>query len=55
MANNENKLILVTGATGHQGGAVLRHLQQRKFPYALSREMLTSRRLGIWWAMARNL
>jgi len=32
MANNENKLILVTGATGHQGGAALRHLQQRKFP-----------------------
>jgi uncharacterized protein YbjT (DUF2867 family) len=32
MANNENRLILVTGATGHQGGAVLHHLQQRKFP-----------------------
>jgi uncharacterized protein YbjT (DUF2867 family) len=32
MANNENRLILVTGATGRQGGAALRHLQQRKFP-----------------------
>ncbi len=32
MANNENRLILVTGATGHQGGAAIRHLQQRKFP-----------------------
>jgi uncharacterized protein YbjT (DUF2867 family) len=27
-----NKTILVTGATGHQGGAVLRHLRQRGFP-----------------------
>ena len=32
MANNENRLILVTGATGHQGGAAVRHLQQKKFP-----------------------
>jgi len=32
MANTQNRLILVTGATGHQGGAALRHLQQRKFP-----------------------
>ena len=28
---NRNKLILVTGATGHQGGAVLRHLRERGF------------------------
>ena len=32
MKNNENRLILVTGSTGHQGGAAVRHLQQRKFP-----------------------
>jgi uncharacterized protein YbjT (DUF2867 family) len=32
MATHEDKLILVTGATGRQGGAALRHLQQRKFP-----------------------
>jgi uncharacterized protein YbjT (DUF2867 family) len=32
MASHENKLILVTGATGRQGGAVLRNLRQRKFP-----------------------
>jgi uncharacterized protein YbjT (DUF2867 family) len=31
MANHANKTILVTGATGHQGGAAFRHLQ-RKFP-----------------------
>jgi uncharacterized protein YbjT (DUF2867 family) len=28
---NRNKLILVTGATGHQGGAALRHLRDRGF------------------------
>jgi uncharacterized protein YbjT (DUF2867 family) len=28
---NKNKLILVTGATGQQGGAVLRHLRERGF------------------------
>jgi uncharacterized protein YbjT (DUF2867 family) len=28
---NKNKSILVTGATGHQGGAVLRHLRERGF------------------------
>lgn len=32
MAKNEGKTILVTGATGHQGGAVLRHLRERNFP-----------------------
>src|SRR5579864_8623927 len=29
---NKNKLVLVTGATGHQGGATLRHLRERGFP-----------------------
>src|SRR6476659_10482860 len=28
---NKNKLILVTGATGRQGGAVLRHVRERSF------------------------
>lgn len=28
---NKSKLILVTGATGHQGGAALRHLRERGF------------------------
>src|SRR5262252_6881239 len=28
---NKSKLILVTGATGHQGGAALRHLIERGF------------------------
>jgi uncharacterized protein YbjT (DUF2867 family) len=28
----KNRLILVTGATGHQGGASLRHLRERGFP-----------------------
>lgn len=32
MAKVTDRLILVTGATGHQGGAVLRHLRQRGFP-----------------------
>src|SRR5437868_2929364 len=36
---NRNKLILVTGATGHQGGAVLRNLAERGFPVrALTRD-----------------
>lgn len=32
MASKTNRLILVTGATGHQGGAVLRRLLERGFP-----------------------
>ena len=34
MANQSNKTILVTGAAGHQGGAVFQHLR-RKFPLRL--------------------
>jgi uncharacterized protein YbjT (DUF2867 family) len=35
----KNKTILVTGATGHQGGAALRHLRERGFPVrALTRD-----------------
>ncbi len=32
MAKKDDRLILVTGATGHQGGAALRHLRERGFP-----------------------
>src|SRR5690349_6049700 len=32
MPDTDNKLIRVTGATGQQGGATLRHLQQHRFP-----------------------
>lgn len=32
MSKNSDKLILVTGATGHQGGAALRHLRDKGFP-----------------------
>src|SRR6266511_2913316 len=32
MPKNSNRLILVTGATGHQGGAVLKHLRKKGFP-----------------------
>jgi uncharacterized protein YbjT (DUF2867 family) len=36
---NSDRLILVTGATGHQGGAVLRHLHKAGFPVrALTRD-----------------
>jgi uncharacterized protein YbjT (DUF2867 family) len=36
---NKNKLILVTGATGQQGGAALRSLRERSFPVrALTRD-----------------
>src|SRR5689334_9682711 len=36
---NKNRLILVTGATGRQGGAVLRHVHERGFSCrALTRE-----------------
>jgi uncharacterized protein YbjT (DUF2867 family) len=31
MPKKNNKTILVTGATGHQGGAVIRHLRERGF------------------------
>lgn len=31
MPKNSNRVILVTGATGHQGGAALRHLRDRGF------------------------
>jgi len=37
--SNKDRLILVTGATGHQGGASLRHLRERGFPVrALTRK-----------------
>jgi uncharacterized protein YbjT (DUF2867 family) len=32
MPNNKGRTILVTGATGKQGGAALRHLRERGFP-----------------------
>jgi uncharacterized protein YbjT (DUF2867 family) len=36
---NKNKVILVTGATGHQGGAVVRHLREKGFTVrALTRD-----------------
>jgi uncharacterized protein YbjT (DUF2867 family) len=39
MATDRKKTILVTGATGHQGGAVLRHLRERGFAVrALTRD-----------------
>jgi uncharacterized protein YbjT (DUF2867 family) len=39
MATNKDRTILVSGATGHQGGAVLRHLRERHFPVrALTRD-----------------
>jgi uncharacterized protein YbjT (DUF2867 family) len=40
MATTTNKTILVNGPTGHQGGAVLRHLREKKFLVrALVRDM----------------
>lgn len=30
--SNKNKIVLVTGATGQQGGAAARHLRERGFP-----------------------
>jgi uncharacterized protein YbjT (DUF2867 family) len=39
MASNNDRTILVSGATGQQGGAVLRHLRERHFPVrALTRD-----------------
>jgi len=39
MPKNANKLILITGATGRQGGAALRHLRERGFSIrALTRD-----------------
>ncbi len=39
MATNKDRTILVSGATGHQGGAVLRHLREKHFPVrALTRD-----------------
>jgi uncharacterized protein YbjT (DUF2867 family) len=42
MATNTKKTILVTGATGHQGGAVYRHLN-RKFPLRVLAQDLENR------------
>jgi uncharacterized protein YbjT (DUF2867 family) len=37
--SNKNKIVLVTGATGHQGGAAVQHLRERGFPVrALTRD-----------------
>src|SRR5581483_5506972 len=39
MSRDAGRLILVTGASGHQGGAALRHLHERGFPIrALTRD-----------------
>lgn len=39
MRKHSDKTILVTGATGHQGGAAVRHLRERGFPVrALTRD-----------------
>jgi uncharacterized protein YbjT (DUF2867 family) len=39
MAKNNDKIILVTGATGQQGGAAMRHLREKGFPIrALTRD-----------------
>ncbi len=39
LAKNNDKLILITGATGHQGGAAFHHLRERGFPVrALTRD-----------------
>lgn len=50
MKSQKDKTILVTGATGHQGGAALRHLKERGFPVrALTRDpdKPEARQLGI--------
>ena len=42
MSGNEHEPVVVTGATGRQGGAVLRHLLERGWPV----RALTRRRCG---------
>ena len=40
MGAKEKRLILVTGATGHQGGAAIHHLRQKNFPLrAVTRDL----------------
>jgi uncharacterized protein YbjT (DUF2867 family) len=46
---NRNKVILVTGATGHQGGAALRHLRERGFSSrALTRDSAKPEARGLF-------
>jgi len=50
MAANTNETILVTGARGHQGGAVLHHLHG-KFPLrvrAHDSRLHLSNSIGLW-------
>jgi uncharacterized protein YbjT (DUF2867 family) len=48
MAKNTKKTILVTGATGHQGGAALRHLRDRGFTVrALTRDPDSQKARGL--------
>ncbi len=48
MADNKKRLILVTGATGHQGGAAMRHLQQKGFPVrAITRDPNSPKARGL--------
>ncbi len=48
MADNKKRLILVTGATGRQGGAAIRHLQQKGFPVrALTRDPNSPKARGL--------
>ncbi len=45
---NKDKSILVTGATGHQGGAAMRHLREKGFPVrALTRDPDQPRARGL--------
>lgn len=55
MEKHEDRLILVTAATGRQGGAALGRLRKKAFQFESWHAIPISRRLGFWRNLAWKL